>query len=32
MGTLRRLWLTLLLGLTIFVVLTSVAYVTGLLG
>ncbi|TCK21372.1 hypothetical protein EV378_5354 [Pseudonocardia endophytica] len=32
MGTLRRLWLTLLLALTIFVALTTIAYVTGLLG
>lgn len=32
MGTLRRLWLTLLLALVIFAVLTSIAYVTGLLG
>ncbi len=32
MGTLRRLWLTLLLALVIFFVLTSIAYVTGLLG
>jgi hypothetical protein len=31
-GTLRRLWLTLLLALVIFFVLTSIAYVTGLLG
>ena len=31
MGTLRRLWLTLLLALTIFVVLTTVAYLAGLL-
>jgi len=31
-GTLRRLWLTLLLALVIFAVLTSIAYVTGLLG
>ena len=30
-GTLRRLWLTLLLALAIFVVLTSIAYATGLL-
>lgn len=32
MGTLRRLWLTLLLAITIFVVLTTVAYLMGLLG
>lgn len=32
MGTLRRLWLTLLLALTIFAVLTTVAYLVGLLG
>ncbi len=32
MGTLRRLWLTLLLAITIFVVLTTVAYLVGLLG
>jgi hypothetical protein len=31
MGTARRLWLTLLLGLAIFSVLTSIAYVLGLL-
>jgi hypothetical protein len=31
-GTIRRLWLTLLLALVIFFVLTSIAYVTGLLG
>jgi hypothetical protein len=31
MGTGRRLWLTLLLGLTIFSVLASIAYVLGLL-
>jgi hypothetical protein len=31
MGTARRLWLTLLLGLTIFCVLASVAYVFGML-
>lgn len=31
-GTFRRLWLTLLLALTIFAVLTSVAYAAGLLG
>jgi hypothetical protein len=30
-GTLRRLWLTILLGLAVFVVLISVAYVLGLL-
>lgn len=30
-GTVRRLWLTLLLGLAIFVVLTTIAYVAGLL-
>jgi hypothetical protein len=30
-GTLRRLWLTLLLALVIFFVLTGIAYVTGLL-
>lgn len=32
MSTLRRLWLTLLLALMIFAVLTSVAYLVGLLG
>jgi len=31
-GTVRRLWLTLLLALVIFFVLTRIAYVTGLLG
>jgi hypothetical protein len=31
MGPLRRLWLTFLLGLAIFVVLTSIAYGVGLL-
>jgi hypothetical protein len=31
MGLLRRLWLTLLLGLVIFSVLTSIAYGLGLL-
>jgi hypothetical protein len=31
MGTARRLWLTLLFGLTIFAVLASTAYVLGLL-
>jgi hypothetical protein len=31
-STLRRLWLTLLLALVIFAVLTSVAYLVGLLG
>jgi hypothetical protein len=31
MGTARRLWLTLLFGLTIFSVLTSIAFVLGLL-
>ena len=31
-GTLKRLWLTILLGLTIFTVLTAVAYLLGLLG
>lgn len=30
-GTLRRLWLTMLLALVIFVVLTSIAYAAGLL-
>lgn len=30
-GTLKRLRLTIVLGLTIFIVLTSVAYLTGLL-
>ncbi len=32
MSTLRRLWLTLLLAVVIFFVLTSIAYVVGLLG
>lgn len=31
-GTLRRIWLTMLLALVIFVVLTSIAYAAGLLG
>ena len=31
-GTVRRLWLTMLLGLSIFVVLTAVAWAVGLLG
>lgn len=31
-GTLRRLWLTLLLALAIFAVLTSIVYAVGLLG
>lgn len=31
-GTVKRLWLTILLGLLIFAVLTSAAYVLGLLG
>lgn len=31
-GTLRRIWLTVLLGLSIFVVLTALAYAAGLLG
>lgn len=30
-GQLRRLWLTLLLGLSVFAVLTSVAFAAGLL-
>lgn len=30
-GPIRRLWLTLLLALTIFVLLTAIAYATGLL-
>jgi hypothetical protein len=30
-GTFRRLWLTILLGLTVFVVLISLAYALGLL-
>lgn len=29
-GTFRRLWLTILLGLTVFVVLVSLAYALGL--
>ncbi|MBP2365200.1 hypothetical protein JOF36_000896 [Pseudonocardia parietis] len=30
-GTLRRLWLTMLLALVIFIVLTAIAYAVGLL-
>lgn len=30
-GTLKRLWITLLFGLTLFFVLTTVAYLLGLL-